>query len=156
MLIFTTLFVFLLVAFPTTEIGRCLRKILVEAPARRLNRTTPGRIVFYAAMGVMGLILFALFEVEGLRLFGLFAPELIMWFGLFDVALFLDVFIIAVTFGATSRVQAVRSQVVRRFTQICVRISTRPTSRKRFPKASSIRTGKKEPAEPDPACPAFA
>ena len=156
MLIFITLFVFLLVAFPTTEMGRRLRKNLVEDSARRLNRVTPGRIAFYAVMGMVGLIMFGLFEVEGLRLFGFMAPELIVWFGMFDVALFLDVFIIAITLGATSRIQHVCAQVVRSISQVYARILTRTACRSRSPKTHSIRTGKKDPAEPHPAWPAFA
>lgn len=146
----------LLAAFPTTDIGRRLRSALVEQPARRLNRIKPGQTLFYAAMALTGLALFGLLEVEGLRVFSMMAPELILWFGMFDVALFLDVAMIAAALGATSRIRMARTALARAFRLIWTPAVSRPTPRARA-------TGRPHPArqdkpstDPDPAGLAFA
>ncbi|MGH7027869.1 hypothetical protein [Brevundimonas sp.] len=146
----------LLAAFPTTKIGQSLHRLLVEQTARRLNRITPGRTVFYMALGVAGLILFGLFEAEGLRLFSLFAPEMILWFGMFDVALFLDVFILAAALGATARFRAMRAALVEGVRQVGASLRLRPTARPRAPKARPVRADKAGSADPDPGWAVFA
>lgn len=143
------LVVALLAAFPTT-IGRGLNKLLVETPARRLNTLSPGRIAFYAALGTAGLILFGLFEAEGLRLFSLFTPELILWFGMFDVALFLDVFILAAALGATSRIRAARAALVHSFRLVWTPGILRSTARTRAPRSPRPARPAKPSADPDP------
>lgn len=156
MLVFITVTMLLLAAVPTTGIGRALHRLLVETPARRLNATSPGRVVFYAALGAAGLVLFGLFEAEGLRLFSLFTPELILWFGMFDVALFLDVFILAAALGATARFRAMRAALVQGVLQVSVSLRMRPASKPRAPKARPVRADKTGSAEPDPNRAVFA
>lgn len=143
MLAVVALIVALLAAFPTTRIGRTLHRLMVEQTARRLNRITPGRAVFYTVMVLAGLAFFGLFEIEGLRLFGMMAPELVLWFAMFDVALFLDVALIAAALGATSRVRAGRAAMVRAIRQIWTPAAARPAPRPRAP-------GTRRPARPDP------
>lgn len=150
MLVFMTVTMLLLAAFPTTRIGRGLHRLLVETPARRLNALSPGRIAFYAALGVAGLVLFGLLEFEGLRLFSLFTPELILWFGMFDVAVFLDVFILAAAMGATARLRAMRAAMVQAVRQITAWLRPRPTARPRAPKARPVRVKKARSTDPDP------
>lgn len=150
------LIVVLLAAFPGSELGRWLRRILVEEPARRLNRMTAGRMAFYLALCVVGLVMFGLFEVEGLRLFGFMAPEVIVWFGMFDVALFVDVFIIAASVLATARVRAVRTLMAARVRRgwagvLVWRGLARPGMRGRSKAGRSVRAAKKTGRDdPDP------
>ena len=151
MLAVVALVIALLAAFPTTKIGRGLHKLLVEQTARRLNLITPGRTVFYTAMALTGLALFGLFEAEGLRLFSLFTPELILWFGMFDVAVFLDVFILAAALGATSRIRAARATLVQGVRQISSSLRSRTAARPRAPKARPVCADKAVSADPDPA-----
>ena len=151
MLVFMTVTMLLLAAMPTTGLGRGLHRLLVETPARRLNALSPGRIAFYAALGAAGLVLFGLFELEGLRLFSLFTPELILWFGMFDVAVFLDVFILAAALGATARFRAMRAALVQGVRQIGASLGLRPAARPRAPKARPVRADTAGSADPDPA-----
>lgn len=156
MLVLMTATMLLLAAFPTTRIGEGLHRLLVETPARRLNALSPGRIAFYAALGAAGLVLFGLFELEGLRLFSLFTPELILWFGMFDVAIFLDVFILAAAMGATARFRAVRAALAQGGRQIAASLRPRPTARPRAPKARPVRVEKARSTDPDPGWAVFA
>ncbi|MGH7021766.1 MAG: hypothetical protein ACREEY_17950 [Brevundimonas sp.] len=149
------LVVALLAGFPTTCIGRDLHRRLVETPARRLNALSPGRIAFYAGLAVAGLIIFGLFEAEGLRLFSLFTPELILWFGMFDVAVFLDVFILAAAMGATARFRTARAAMVQGVRQVGASLRPRPASRRRSPKARPVRADKPGSADPDPGWAVF-
>ncbi|WP_312066079.1 hypothetical protein [Brevundimonas sp.] len=148
------LVVALLASFPTTRIGRGLHRLLVETPARRLNALSPGRVVFYAVLGAAGLILFGLFELEGLRVFSLFAPELILWFGMFDVALFLDVFILAAALAAGARFRAMSATLAQGVRQVVISLRQRPAARSRAPKARPVRADGS--ADPDPGWAVFA
>ena len=151
MLVFMTVTMLLVAALPSIGLGRALHRLLVETPARRLNALSPGRIAFYAALGAAGLVLFDLFELEGLRLFSLFTPELILWFGMFDVAVFLDVFILAAAMGATARIRAARATLVQGVRQISSSLRSRTAARPRAPKARPVCADKAVSADPDPA-----
>lgn len=102
----------LLVLVPDAPLVRDLHRLLVKAPVRWLSRVTPGRIAFWLGLSLVGLILFGLFEADGVRLFSFLAPDVVLWFGMFDVALFLDVFLIAAAMIATTRVRVVRDRLV--------------------------------------------
>ena len=156
MLVFMTVTMLLLAALPSIGLGRALHRLLVETPARRLNALSPGRIAFYAALGAAGLVLFGLFELEGLRLFSLFTPELILWFGMFDVAVFLDVFILAAAMGATARFRAMRAALVQGVRQAGASLRLRPAARPRAPKARPVRADTAASADPDPSWAVFA
>lgn len=118
MLIIAMLVLLVLVAYPTTALGRTFRRLLVDLPAHRLNSVTLGQIVFYCALGLSGLILFLLLETEGVRLFTFMAPDLIVWFTVFDVSLFLDVMILGIMLSATTRVRPIVTLVVRWVRQV--------------------------------------
>ncbi|QTC87164.1 hypothetical protein [Brevundimonas pondensis] len=150
MLVFMTVTMLLVAALPSIGLGRALHRLLVETPARRLNALSPGRIAFYAALGAAGLVLFGLFELEGLRLFSLFTPELILWFGMFDVAVFLDVFILAAALGATARFRAMRAALVQGVRQIGASLRRRPAAQSRAPRARPVRADKTGSADPEP------
>lgn len=99
-----------LLAFPDSGIGRSLNRWLVEAPARVLNRVRPGRMVFYALLAALGLVLVLLFEAEGLRLFGLMLPEILVWFAMFDVGVFIDALLISSAILASNGLRVVRAR----------------------------------------------
>lgn len=101
-----------LTIFPDAPVAQTLHRSLVEPVARRLSRMRIGHILFAAALTATGTALFLLFEGEGLRLFGMMAPEVATWFAMFDVALFIDVFAMAVAVTATARLKAARDQVI--------------------------------------------
>lgn len=139
----------LLVVFPNALVSRILHRLLVEAPARQLSQVTPGRITFWAGFGLVGLILFVLFEADGMRLFSFLAPDLIVWFGMFDVALFLDVFLIAAAMIATSRLRAIRDQTVQAV-QRGWRAIVRRVGRTRSRRARPVRPLKPGREDPEP------
>ena len=80
--------------------------------AGRMSRVRFGHMRFAAVLTAIGAALVLMFEGEGLRMFSLLAPEAVSWFAMFDVALFLDVFAMAVAVAATTRLKAVRDQII--------------------------------------------
>lgn len=140
----------LLVLFPETPIARNLHRLLVQQPARRLAKLTPGRMAFWLALGLMGLVLFVLFEADGVRLFTFMAPDIVMWFTMFEVALFLDVFLIAAAMVATTRVRVVRDQVVQAVRRALRSISAGHRGRDRSPRSRPERPSKPPCDDPDP------
>jgi hypothetical protein len=103
MLIFGLACLLALAAFPTSSIGRVLRRYLVEAPARRLNAIKAGHIVILVGLALVGLIFYGLFDAEGLRVFGLMAPEIGVWFSTFELSLVMDVLAVGLAVAATTR-----------------------------------------------------
>lgn len=91
-----------------TDMGKRLRRLLIEAPAQALSRLTLGQIIL--AKVVLGVILLAalLFESEGLRLLGLMLPEGLAWLTAFDVATFVDLFATVVLIAAAARLRGLR------------------------------------------------
>jgi hypothetical protein len=150
MTVMVALVVLLLVAFPTTRLGKGLRSALVERPAQWLNGMTTGRFLFYLALSGGGLTLFCLFEVEGLRLFGMLAPELLVWFAFFDVAIFVDVLILSISLAATGKMRAVRAHVVQRLKGISQTFNVRKRGRQRGIRITRIRPTKAPIDDPEP------
>ena len=101
-----------LIVFPETPAARMLHRFLIEPPARRMSRVRFGHMLFGVALTMIGATLFLMFEGEGLRVFGMMAPEVATWFAMFDVALFIDVFAMALAVAATARLRAVKDQIV--------------------------------------------
>lgn len=100
-----------ILVLPDSGTGRGLRRILVEAPARHLNRLRSGQVAFYAGLGLLGLVMVMAFEAEGLRVFGLILPETLVWFAMFDVAVFIDALLITGAVLATNGLRVVRDRV---------------------------------------------
>lgn len=100
-----------MILFPETPLARTLRRWLVEAPARALNRATIWRLAFYAGLIAAGILMLILFEAEGALLYGLMAPEVLVWATLFDVGLVIDALLITAAILATNGVRAIRTQV---------------------------------------------
>ncbi|WP_409020081.1 hypothetical protein [Brevundimonas vesicularis] len=145
-----TLIIILLAAFPATSIGKTLRNWLVDAPARRLNRVTPGHLAFYLSLGVIGFTLFSLFGAEGLRLFSLMAPELAVWFVVFDVSLFLDVFLLSIALAATNQARIIRAEVLRKLDCVRMAVISRGSARARATKPVTRKAKKAVAEDPDP------
>lgn len=150
MTLIATLIIILLVVFPTTSVGKALRNLLVDGPARRLNRITAGRLAFYFGLGALGLILFGLFEAEGLRLFSLMAPELVVWFVMFDVSLFLDVFFLGIALAATDRARVIRAAILEKLDGVRMVLVTRASARGRAAKPPTRKAAKVVSKDPDP------
>jgi hypothetical protein len=96
---------------PGGTVGGALRRALVEAPARALNRLRRGQVIFFALLALSGLGLAWLFEADGLRLFGFMLPDLMVWFAVFDVAVFIDALLIAGAILAANGVSGVRARL---------------------------------------------
>lgn len=140
-----------LIVFPETPMARALHRVLVAPAARRLNRVRLGHLVFALVLTTMGAGLFALFEGEGLRLFGMMAPDVVGWFAMFDVSLFLDVFAMALALAVTTRLRAVRDQIIARATRLLdpVRRAARG-GRQRARRTRSTPARPKRSDDPDP------
>ena len=131
--------VMVMLAFPQSGIGRGLNRLLVEMPARALNRVQRGKAVAYLLLALVGFGLVLLFEAEGMRLFGFLLPDTLMWFAMFDVGVFVDALLITGAILATNGVRAARAQVsaaprqvqtlLRRWT-VRDRRASRPSSRR--------------------------
>lgn len=141
MLISALLVVLALIAFPATPPGRALRALLVERPARFLDALTPGRIAFYGALVLVGLVLFWLFESEGVRLFMFMAPDVLVWFTVFDVSVFMDVFILGLTLAATARVRTLGPAIIGRVRRMAAAVVTRTSGRERRTRSRPTRSG---------------
>ena len=93
---------------PDTLIGKGLKRLLIELPARALSRLTPGRIAIGLAVLAVAALVAVLYEAEGLRLLGLALPEGAAWVAAFDVATFLDLFTAVAMVAATARLRDLR------------------------------------------------
>jgi hypothetical protein len=90
---------------PDTLVGKVLRDLLIDLPARQLAKLTPARILFgvivIAAVG--GFI--ALGKSDGLMLVARSLPEAMGWFGALDVATYVDFIGLIVLTAAAVRVR---------------------------------------------------
>ena len=102
-------------AWPETPVGRMLRRLMVEWPARRLAALDLGRLVPKRASGRIALLLLILLMVGGLValarsdslvMLAQGMPEGLAWFATFDIATYLDVIALAVVLGLTVRLRA--------------------------------------------------
>lgn len=101
--------------WPQTPVGRMLRRLMVEWPARQLVKLAPGRMLPKLTPGKVLFVLLVLLAVAAaiavsrteavILLQG--APEGIAWFATFDIAAYLDVIALALMLGATVRLRAI-------------------------------------------------
>lgn len=96
---------------PETSAARSLRRWLIEAPARRLNRINAWRTLFYAGLAGTGLVVVVLFEAEGAILYGAMAPEILTRAVLFEVGLMIDAIVIGTAVLASNGPRILRAQV---------------------------------------------
>lgn len=138
-----------MIGFPETSVGAALRRWLVEAPARAMSRVSPGRVAFYAALAVAGLVMVLLFEVEGLRLFAMMLPETLVWFAAFDVSVFVDALLIGAAVSGANGLRVVRQRL--RIATTGIRLAVRRLAARapRPPRSAGVR--KRPAADPDAA-----
>lgn len=80
-----------------TATGRSLARLLVEAPARALNRITGGHILLTVLLvGGAGLIA-AVFDLEMLRVIAMATPEITSTLMALEVTTLLDTLVVAMT-----------------------------------------------------------
>jgi hypothetical protein len=102
--------------WPQTPVGRVLRRLMVEWPARQLSRLDPDKVLPKLTSGRILLVLLALIAVaaavllarNGALVFlaqGL--PEGVAWFAAFDIATYLDVMALAIVLSATVRLRSI-------------------------------------------------
>lgn len=117
-----------IVLFPETDFARLLRRWLIEAPARALNRASMWRIAFWSALIGTGIAMTMLFEAEGAILYGMMAPEVMAYALMFDVGVLIDALLITTAVLAANGVRVARTQgveIARRIISSVVRTSAR-------------------------------
>ena len=74
------------VLFRETPVGKLLRRLLIELPARKLDRITPTHLAaaFVTVVVIAGVIAYA--KTEGMFVVAQGLPEGFVWFTMFDVA----------------------------------------------------------------------
>jgi hypothetical protein len=97
---------------PDTLIGKSLRVVLIDAPAKALSRATPLKVI-------IGLIVFLALVVF---IFG--APELVALMGLGDLYFYLDITVISILMSTAVRLKSVLAYAIR-----LVRIAARDIPR---------------------------
>jgi hypothetical protein len=86
---------------PDTLIGKSLRVVLIDAPAKTLSRATPLKMI-------IGLIVFLSLVVF---IFG--APELVVLMGLSDLYFYLDITVISILMSMAVRLKSVLAYAIR-------------------------------------------
>ena len=86
---------------PDTPIGKSLRVVLIDRPAKTLSRATPLKVI-------VGLIVFL-----ALVAFIISAPELVAIMGLSDLSIYLDFTIISILMSAAVRLKSVFAYAIR-------------------------------------------
>lgn len=137
------LFWFALLVADGTPIGRTLRRILVEAPARWCNRWSRGEVVLALGFVIAAVAIVWVMETEGAVVFGMMAPEAIAWASMFEIGTLVDIAITTVTVFTALRVQGLRHWVAARFSR-------------RLPRARRTRRPARPAANDDGDGPAFA
>ncbi len=136
-----------MVLFPETGTARFLRRCLIEAPARWLNRTTVWRVLFFAGLIAAGIAMTMLFEAEGLIVYGFMAPEIALWAMMFDVGLLIDAILIAAAVIATNGLKVARLRTQALAGRLVAALRLRTTGRTVRPPA--VRRPGRKPADDD-------
>ena len=102
---------FALLVLPDVPARRALERVLVEAPARKLNHINKGLVIVTVAIAMLGLVLFHFLEQDGLLLFNMAAPELAMMLGSVEMTTLIDVVASALMLSAGLRVKSGFAQV---------------------------------------------
>jgi hypothetical protein len=92
---------------PETPIGRVLKELLIDAPARKLARIRRSHVLIAVSIVAMAAVLILIGGREGMYLVGGYVPEGIAWVAAFDIATYLDVFAVIWLAAATVRLRAV-------------------------------------------------
>jgi hypothetical protein len=95
---------------PQTREGLALRRWLVEAPARALNRLRGGHVKLALMIALAGAAAIALGR-EAMLVFASGAPELIGWIAAFDIATYADIVAAALIVAAAVRLKSAAAYV---------------------------------------------
>ena len=106
---------FALLVLPDVPARRALERVLVEAPARKLNHINKGLVIVTVAIAMLGLVLFHFLEQDGLLLLNMAAPELAMMLGSVEMTTLIDVVASALMLSAGLRLKSVFAQVAAMF-----------------------------------------
>ena len=128
-------FLFVLAALGDRAVGgRAVRRWLVEAPARALQATTPGRALI-RAVAILALVAMVVS-----------APEFAAFIGFGDLLILLDVAVLALLIGAWEQVRAAAS-VARRAVDAILVPQRRGAARRRSPRRPRRRPTPTDDAE---------
>jgi len=111
------LFWFALLVADGTPIGRTLRRLLVEAPARWCNRWSRGDMLLVLVLLAGAAAILWLMEAEGRLFLGMFGPDIIAGASMLELGTLLDVAVTAVAVFTTLRVQGLRHWIAARFSR---------------------------------------
>lgn len=137
------LFWFALLVADGTPIGRTLRRVMVEAPARWCNRWSRGDMLLVLVLLAGAALILWLMEAEGRLFLGMFGPDIVAGASMLELGTLLDVAVTAVAVFTTLRVQGLRHWVAARFSR-------------RLPRARRTRRPARAAANDDGEGPAFA
>jgi cobalamin biosynthesis protein CobD/CbiB len=86
---------------PNTPIGKSLRLVLIDRPAKTLSRATPLKVI----VGLIVLLALVGFIIS--------APELVAIMGLSDLSIYLDITIISILMSTAVRLKSVLTYAIR-------------------------------------------
>lgn len=122
----------LLIAARGTPIGRMLDWLLVDAPARALQRVGRGHVFVVIGLVVFVGAVFWIFEAEGVRLLSMAAPDILGVLAMAEVSTYVDLIVMGAVAASTARLRPVVDRLrglVRRAPRSRAR-RTRPTDRR--------------------------
>ncbi len=95
------------VRYPDTPIGAALKRLLVDGPARALNRLTATRLAFLGLVGAASLLAIHFARADGVMLVAQGAPEAVGWFFAFDIGTYIDVIALAALAAASGGLRVI-------------------------------------------------
>lgn len=129
------------VLWPDLPIGKQLRALLIEAPARLLSKLTWAKVVATAALTAffVGALFLAVNMQDGVVVF-MALPEILVWMAAFDIATMLELSIVVAFAAASIRLGAVAQFVAAR---VANAFAPKPAG-----SAKSARARRKKPHRP--------
>jgi hypothetical protein len=94
-----------------TPIGRAMRRVLVEAPARMLDRVHRGQWLMLLGLLCLAGGLGWLSDGEGIRMLMMGAPDLVAMLASVELSIFVDVMAVALVTASTVRLRTLTTQV---------------------------------------------
>lgn len=91
-----------------TPVGRAMRAIGVDAPARRLSRWSRGQVLLVVLTLAVAAAIIWVMEDEGRLLLGMFGPEVVGALTAFEVSAWLDGLMVVAATGSALRVRGMR------------------------------------------------
>lgn len=98
---------FVMARYPETPIGRMLKSVLVDPPARKLALLTPTGAWFLVLTLALSVAAIIVGRAEGAMVTAQFEPETVSWFFAFDIGTYVDVMVIASLAAASGGLRVV-------------------------------------------------